>query len=150
MLHFCQKLKLLCYTLNPMIIQKVALAVFKDKKMLQVRTKKQDKVFYTLGGKIEKEETEETCLKREVKEEIGCGLEENSIKFLKEFEDVAHGKKDTLVNIKMYEGKLIGDPEPSAEVVEIGWFDTKSNKKNLSTIAQRTIFPWLKGHGYIN
>ena len=59
MLHFCQKLKLLCYTLNPMIIQKVALAVFKDKKMLQVRTKKQDKVFYTLGGKIEKEETEE-------------------------------------------------------------------------------------------
>ena len=59
MLHFCQKLKLLCYTLNPMIIQKVALAVFKDKKMLQVRTKKQDKVFYTLGGKIEKEDNDD-------------------------------------------------------------------------------------------
>lgn len=133
-----------------MIIQKVALAVFKGKKMLQVRTRKQDKVFYTLGGKIEKGETEAECLKREVKEEIGCELEENSIKFLKEFEDVAHGKKDTLLNIKMYEGKLIGEPKPSSEVVEIGWFDSKSKKENLSTIAQRTIFPWLKSHGYIN
>ena len=132
------------------IIRKVALAVFKDKKMLQVRTSQQEKVFYTLGGKIEAGESDVECLKREVKEEIGCDLEEGSLKFLKEFEDIAHGKKDTLLNVRMYEGKLKGEPKPSSEVVEIGWFDSKSNKENLSTIAQRTIFLWLKEQGYIN
>src|SRR3989338_2864818 len=109
------------------VIYKAALAVFKDKKMLQVRTNKESDVFYTLGGKIE----------------------ESSIKFLSEFEDVAHGK-DALLNVRMYQGKLIGDPKASSEIVEIGWFDTNSDQKNLSEIAKRTIFPWLKKHGYIN
>ena len=131
-------------------IQKIALAVFKDKKMLLVRSAKQKEVFYTLGGKLEEGETEIECLKREVKEEIGCEVDKKSFKFLKEFEDVAHGKGGALVHIKMYEGKLIGSPKPSSEIVEIGYFDTNSDKKHLSEIAQRTIFPWLKKHGYIN
>jgi len=131
-------------------IQKIALAVFKDKKMLLVRSAKQKEVFYTLGGKLEEGETEIECLKREVKEEIGCEVDKKSFKFLKEFEDVAHGKGGALVHIKMYEGKLIGTPKPSSEIVEIGYFDTNSDKKHLSEIAQRTIFPWLKKHGYIN
>ena len=141
------------------IIRKVALAVFKNeinsrgertKKLLQVRTGKQKNVFYTLGGKIEEGESDIDCLKREVKEEIGCSLSESSIKFLAEFEDVAHGKGGDLVNIRMYEGRLIGSPKSSSEVVEIGYFDTTSDKKHLSLIAQRTIFPWLKEHGYID
>ena len=113
------------------VIYKAALAVFKDKKMLQVRTNKESDVFYTLGGKIEEGESDLECLKREVKEEIDCEIEESSIKFLSEFEDVAHGK-DALLNVRMYQGKLISD------------------QKNLSEIAKRTIFPWLKKHGYIN
>lgn len=132
------------------IIQKVALAVFKDGKLLQVRSRKQEKVFFTLGGKIEKGESDIECLKREVKEEVGCELEESSLNFLQEFEDVAHGKDGGLVNIRLYEGKLIGVPKPSSEIAEIGYFDSSSDKKNLSTIAQRTIFPYLKAHGYIN
>ncbi len=131
-----------------MTIYKVALAVFKEKKILQVRTNKQEYVFFTLGGKIEPGETEIECLEREVKEEIGC--EVSNLKFLHEFEDVAHDKNEDLVNIKMYEGKLKGEPRPSAEIVEIGYFDSNSDKRNLSVIAQRTIFPWLKQHGYIN
>lgn len=132
------------------VIQKVALAVFSGKKILQVRTKKQKNIFFTLGGKIKPGESEIECLKREVWEEIGCSLKESTIRFLHEFEDVAHGKARALVNIRMYQGELIGSPKPSSEVVEIGWFDTKSDKKYLSTIAQRTIFPWLKQHGYIS
>lgn len=132
------------------VIHKVALAVFKDGKLLQVRSRKQRCVFFTLGGKIEKGESEIECLKREVREEIGCELDESSIRFLQEFEDVAHGKDGDLVNIKLYEGKLIGEPKPSSEITEINYFDSNSDKRNLSVIAQRTIFPWLKMHGYIN
>lgn len=129
-------------------IQKVALAVFKDKKMLQVRSKNQPLVFFTLGGKIEAGESEIEALKREVMEEIGCEIEESSLKFLTQFEDVAHG--GGVVAIKVFEGNLIGSPKPSSEIAEIGWFDTNSDEKNITTIARRTIFPWLKKHGYIN
>ena len=132
------------------LIQKVALAYFKDKKMLQVRTKSQPEVFYMLGGKIEKGESDIECLKREVKEEVSCELDESSLKFLKEFEDVAHGKEDTMLKIKVYEGKLTGEIKPSSEIVEVGYFDTKSDPKNLSVIAQREIFPWLMENGYIS
>lgn len=132
------------------IIKKVALGVFKSKRMLQVRSHNQKDVFFTLGGKLEQGETEVEALKREVKEEIDSGIDESSLKFLHEFEDIAHGKDGASVNIRMYEGKLVGNPKPSSEVAEIGWFDSNSPKKNLSVIAQRTIFPWLKIHGYIN
>ena len=130
------------------IIRKIALAHFKNKKLLQVRTAKQDQVFYTLGGKVKEGENDGDCLKREVWEEIGCTLDEASLKFLHTFQDVAHG--EGILNVKLYEGKLIGEPKPSSEIVEIGYFDSNSNPKNLSVIAQRTIFPWLKKHGYIN
>lgn len=138
-----------CIMYKMKIIQKVALAVFKDKKMLQVRTRKQSVVFYTLGGKIEAGENDITCLKREVKEELGCEIDEESLNFLAEFNDVAHADEGML-HIMVYTGKLIGEANPSSEIVEIGWFDSNSDKKNLSLIAQRTIFPWLKKHGYIN
>ena len=131
------------------IINKVALAVFKEKQMLQVRTSKQEEVFYTLGGKYEEGESDIECLKREVKEEIGCNIDEDFLKFLAEFEDVAH-EDQGMLHIRMYEGELIGEPRPSSEIVEIGYFDSKSNPKNLSVIAKRTIFPWLKKKGYIN
>ena len=131
------------------VIQKAALAVFKDKKMLQVRTNKQPEVFYTLGGKYKEDEDDSTCIKREVKEELGCEVDESSLKYLGEFEDEAHGVEARL-NLKLYKGKLIGEPKPSSEIVEIGYFDTNSNPKNLSVIAKRTIFPWLKKNGYIN
>lgn len=146
---FCQKAYNKLYSRSMRVIKKVALAVFKNKKLLQVRTKKQKEVFYTLGGKVEGGESDLDCIKREVMEEIRCGVDESSIKFLTEFEDVAHGKEGDLVNIRMYEGKLVDTPKPSSEVVEIGYFDTNSDKKHLSIIAQRTIFPWLKKHRYI-
>lgn len=130
------------------IIKKVALAYFKEGKMLQVRDNKQSSVFYTLGGKIEEGESDIECLKREVKEEIDCEIEEGSIRFLKEFQDVAHG--GGILNVRLYEGKLIGEVKPSSEIIEIGYFDTNSDPKNLSAIAKKVIFPWLKMRGYIN
>lgn len=130
------------------VIQKVALAYFKNGKILQVRDNKQTQVFYTLGGKIEPGESDIECLIREVKEEIGCEIEEGSLKFLKEFEDLAHG--GGILNVRLYEGKIIGVLKPSSEIVEIGYFDTQSDPKRLSVIAKRTIFPWLKMHRYIN
>ncbi len=131
------------------VIQKVALAVFKEKKILLVRSSKKDEVFYSLGGKIKEGESDIECLKREVFEEVGCSIDEKSLKFLQQFEGPAHGGKSGL-NVKLYGGQLIGEPKPSSEVFEIGYFDTNSPEKNLSEIARTQIFLWLKEKGYIN
>lgn len=131
-------------------IFKVALAVFKNKQMLQVREKEQEDVFYTLGGKLEEGESEIGALKREVKEEINCEVDDTSLELLEEFTDIGHDIKGKILNIKLYQGNLIGDPKPTSEIAEIGYFDSKSDPKYLSIMAQRTIFPWLKQHGYIN
>lgn len=133
---------------TPTIIYKTALAVFKDKKMIMVRTTKNDTVFYTLGGKIEEGESGIDCLHREVKEEAGVEIVEDSLKFLHEFEAPAYGRENTLVNIKLYEGSLKSDPIPSSEVVEIHYFDSTVDKKHLTEITF-DMFAWLKNNGYI-
>ena len=115
-----------------------------------VRTHKNADVFYLLGGKINKGETDLDCIKREVKEEINCEVDEPSVEYLNEFRDVAHGKEDTLLRVKLYKGNPIGTPKPSSEIAEISWFDTNSPKKHFSEIAQRKYLPWLKQNGYIN
>ena len=130
-------------------IRKVALAVFKDKKLLVVRTHKNKEVFYTLGGKIERGESDIDCLKREVKEEVSCDVNESSLKFLQEFQDVAHGKENTWLVIRMYSGELVGEPKPSAEIIEIGWIDSGTDLKHFSEMAANNIIPWLKKHEYI-
>lgn len=135
---------------KPKIIRKVALSFFRDKKLLMVRSENQQEVFYSLGGTVEAGESDEQCLVREVLEEVGCEVDKASLKFMKEFEDVAHGRKNTLVNIRVYEGDLLGEPQPSSEIVEIAYFDSSVDPKHLSQIAKTKIFPWLKEKGYVN
>lgn len=131
------------------VIKKVALAYVRGKKVMMVRSSNQEKVFYSLGGKIKEGESEIDCLKREVWEEIGCKVDESSLKYLGELKDVAHGS-NAMLHLRLYTGKLLGKPRPSSEVVEIAYFDTKGDKKYLSIFAQRTLFPYLKQHGFIN
>ncbi len=135
--------------MKKILIKKIALAFFIDKKIIMVRSKKQKEVFYMLGGKIEKGESDIDALVREVKEEINCDIDKSSIKFLKEFEDIAHGKENTFLNLKLYKANIIGQPIASSEIAEINFFDSNTDKKHISEIGQRQIFPWLKENNYI-
>lgn len=131
------------------IIRKTALAVFKDKKMLMVRSSKNKDAFYTLGGKIEENESEIDSLHREIREEVSCEIKDGSLIFLREFLAPAHGKENTLVNIKLYSGELSSDPVPSSEIAEIAYFDTMVKSRHLTPVTFE-IFDWLKDAGYIN
>lgn len=133
---------------KPTVIYKTALAVFKDKKMLLVRTSKNAEVFFTLGGKIEPGETELESLHREVKEEVSAAINPDSLVYLREFETPAYGRENTLVNIKLYTGELLDDPQPSSEVVEVCYFNSTIPEKHLTDMT-RQILPWLKEQGYI-
>ena len=135
---------------KPKIVRKVALAIFKDKKILVVREDKNDEIFYSVGGRVKEGETDTECLRREVKEELNVDLNLNSISFLYEFNGPAHGEDDAMLNMRFYEAQIIGEPKPSGEIVEIRYFDSFVDQKHLSEIARTQIFPWLKEHRYIN
>lgn len=133
----------------PTIIDKVALAVFRDGAMLMVRTSKNAEVFYTLGGKVEPGETDIQALHREVKEEAGADIKQGTVTFLHEFQAPAYGRENTLVNIKLYQGELLQDPIPSSEVVEIRYFDSTIADRHLSDVT-RLIFQWLKEQSLVS
>lgn len=142
----------LCYTWamqQPTVIYKTALAVFENKKILLTREAKNKDVFYMLGGKVKENESDIDSLKREVAEEVGCEIAEGSIRFLHEFEAPAHGRENTVVNIKLYGGTFVGEPKPSSEIAEIRYFDSTIEAKHLTPISEE-IISWLKDNGYIS
>jgi 8-oxo-dGTP diphosphatase len=137
--------------MQPQIIRKVALAYIKDRKLLMVRDFSRPKVFLTVGGKIEDGETDLDCLHREVMEEIGCGLVSDSTQFLKEFEAPAHNKENLRVNIRLYAGKLVGEPVPSSEVVELRYFNSAIQDKYIEgNIVGQEIIRWLNDQDMID
>ena len=72
------------------------------------------------GCKLE-EATELECLKNEIKEELDCEVDLESLEYIGEYTDVAAGRPDRDVSIKLYKGRLIGTPQPSTGVRLIHW-----------------------------
>ena len=132
------------------VARKIALAVCRDGKILMVRTKNQKEVFYNVGGKIDPGETDLECLKRETLEEVGAEVDEGSLKYLGQWEDNSRpGTNWDRINIKLFAGKLLGEPRPSGEIVELRWMDSRVDRKHLTPITVKFIFPFLKKEGYI-
>ena len=135
----------------PKTIRKIGIAVFKDGKILMARSKKNTEIFYIPGGKLEDGESDTDCLNRECLEELGIKVKSGTIKYLQTFEGPAHGQPEgTLINTKLYQCELEGEPKASSEIEEIGYFDSISDREHLSEFAGEYIFPWLKENKYIN
>lgn len=134
---------------KPTVIRKISLAYFKNKKLLAVREHDED-VFYSVGGRVEADESDIDCLIREVREEINVDLVKNSIKFLHEFEYPQAKETDATLNIKLYQADIIGTPRIGAEIAEIEYIDSRTDPKKLTPMGNMKMMPWLKEHGYIN
>lgn len=135
---------------------KYGLAIIRNNKLLvlephETSTFKKGKNSYCLmpGGVVEGNETPEECLKREVKEELGVEVDAKSLKFLGNFEDIAAGKKDTIIEEDVYIGEIIGEPKPRSEIQKIIWFGKNDDEKILSPIIRNKILPALIEKGYL-
>ncbi len=122
------------------LIKKSALAVIEGGKLLVVR-KRGSPCLLMPGGKPEGSESAEDALRREIREELGCGIEKDSIIFLGVFED-ATAEKDAMVSISLYSGRLTGAPKASSEIEKLEWV-AAANKGNLSPIIKNKILPFL-------
>jgi hypothetical protein len=95
------------------------------------------------GGQID-EESEIDVLKGEIKEELDCDIDLSSLKYIGEYLDIASGRPDRDVSIKLYQGKIIGTPTPSAEIYDIHWIGKKDkNNSKVSLIIKNKIIPDL-------
>lgn len=101
------------------------------------------------GGKFE-EKTVEENLKNEIREELDCEVDFSSLEYIGEYTDVAAGRPDRDVSIKLYKGNLIGTPKPSTEVKLIHWIGKEDqNNQNVSPIIRNKIIPDLVKKGIL-
>ncbi len=100
--------------------------------------------FIMPGGQLDKDEKDIDCLVREIKEELDTIVDKSSLTFINEYIDAAAGDPTKDVSIKLYKGKIIGKPRPSAEIIKFHWIgkDDLSHPR-LSPIVKNKILPDL-------
>ncbi|WP_293576864.1 NUDIX domain-containing protein [Phaeobacter sp.] len=129
-------------------IQKCAAIIVRDKRLLVVRKASTD-VFISPGGKIDPGETQEDCLRREIREELGA--EVAGFRFFGTFTN-ASALEAGSVTIYAYLTDVSQDLVPMAEIAELAWVggpNTSPNIKIGSVFADHVI-PELAKAGIID
>ena len=95
-------------------------------------------------GSIESGESSLEAMVREVKEELACDVDVNTVNFIGEYEGLASGRLEQTVNIQLFKGKVLGTPKANEEIVEIKWFDASTiDNPMVSEIIKDKIIPDL-------
>ncbi|MBM3756978.1 MAG: NUDIX domain-containing protein [Acidobacteria bacterium] len=123
------------------VIDKPGLLIVRDGRILLCRKRKGTQLLILPGGKREPGEDDETCLRRELAEEI-AGVAYGPFTSLGVFEAPAAGEDDALVRIALYQAAIEGEPTPQAEIAELIWFDPHADDRaRLSPILRDKILP---------
>lgn len=86
--------------------------------------------WYLPGGTREEGENDLTALRREIQEELGVNIVENTLTKYGVIKAQAHGKSDgVMVQITCYSAEIDGDPEPNNEVDELAFFSYSDKDK---------------------
>ena len=113
-------------------IKKAGALIFKDKKFLIVRPQGKP-YFINPGGKYEKGESAEDCLRRELKEELKV-----EVIFIRHYKDYNFGKaahSNFPLELDLYIVEIQGELNQSSEIEEIQWLskeDFNNKKFNLA------------------
>ena len=103
---------------------------------------------WTPGGKIDENETDEECLKRELKEEINVDL--IKAKFFKEYTSPSFYHTENTTVQRIYIAEIKGDPVPAAEIDNFVWLTMEDFKKHaypMIPVTQNEIIPDLIKQG---
>jgi 8-oxo-dGTP pyrophosphatase MutT (NUDIX family) len=100
---------------------RIAAAVIVDDagRTLLVR-KRGTEPFMQAGGKVANGEAAIEALARELREELGCGID-SSARALGRFSAPAANEVDTIVEAELFAVDLVGEISPAAEIEEVRW-----------------------------
>jgi 8-oxo-dGTP pyrophosphatase MutT (NUDIX family) len=127
------------------------LVVIKDKKLLLAYSNNKQ-AFYLPGGKIDKGETAQQALIREVIEELNIVLQEERLRFYTHITAPAFGENNGIImeqDCFMYE--LEETPSPNAEIGDVDYFDSRSYPSQPAQVPGVVmILEQLKKDGLVN
>ncbi|MBI1863057.1 NUDIX domain-containing protein [Candidatus Microgenomates bacterium] len=131
------------------LIDKIAWIYIKDRNVLATRSRGKD-AWYLPGGKREACETDYETLIREIREELGVDISQETIKYLGTFQAQAHGKPEgVFVQMTCYTAEYVGTLVPSQEIEEMDWHDSQVDQSLLSPV-DRIIYAYLKKENLID
>ncbi len=122
---------------------RIAAIIIQDGKILMLRWKGYDEL-RTPWGKIEEWESDETCLRRELHEEIGVELIE--LNFFKEYSSPAFYTPNKITKQKIYLTTISGQITPNAEIenfVRLNREDFENKKYPMIPIDRESLIPDL-------
>lgn len=118
-------------SVKPDLIKIAALPINKDGQLLIVKWKNKP-IWFSLGGVLEENETEEECLRREVKEELNAELIGDITHYCDTPIEKAAGRDATII-IKFYLVKLPDSLKvDDDEIEEYRWLSKKSYETLLN------------------
>ncbi|HEY4142120.1 MAG TPA: NUDIX domain-containing protein [Pseudolabrys sp.] len=125
----------------------VVAALIRDEQghVLLVR-KRGTAAFMQPGGKRDAGESDVAALSREVVEELGCRVTENSARPLGVFECQAANEPGFRVQAAVYAVDVEGDIEPKAEIEEMVWVDPRALPAlDYAPLTRDHILPLARG-----
>lgn len=126
---------------------RIAAIIIEDGKLLMLRGKGYNEL-WTPGGKIDIGESEEKCLRRELKEEISAEI--SSLRFFKEYSGKSFYEANQIINQKIYIVSISGEVKPDAEIESFVWLTRDDFDKKIFPmipITEEKIIPDLIKEG---
>jgi 8-oxo-dGTP diphosphatase len=127
---------------------KAGLFHIRDGRVLLCRKKHTTSLLILPGGTIEAGETNEECLRRECREELG-EVELANLRHLGSYESPAAGQEHKTVRIELYAGEILGTPAAHSEIQELVWFGPQDDAMLLAPSLRNVIFPDLRRLGLL-
>ena len=127
------------------IIDKVAWVHVENGRVLSTRSRGKD-TCYLPGGKREAGESDEACLRREIREELNVDLKPETLRKLGTWEAQAHGNPEGVkIVMACYDAQYAGTLRASAEIEAFFWLGYEDRER--SAPVDRIIFDWLRERG---